>query len=688
MVSDDGTLQPCCNIGVNLQGSSYMTQIQCLPESNNTNDLSKVIQPIILSAQNEVNFSNTETGNYGNIIANEINTTTFQNNRNLQKKNNLSVSKELNISSKFPIESSFTIHSSEAVEKYDDLEHTQALTAMAKKISEQGTNFGFVDGFDDSKNTDSNNKIIDAGIQTNNLLSFENGELNIGQSSKIDEQLSKIDNSLKILESLVNIEHNKLDVQELICTKSKDIEPKVHEPTIVELEVIEPEVKKPEVIKTEVMEPDVIKTEVIKLEVVKQEMLEQRELESQNLKNEKNHSKGSNKKKLNTKEHCKSKKRAHKSLEENKITEKKQKNHNKKSNKSHKQKNSLDIYRKLKDHVNLEKTLSRSSCNSTEKKNSQNISLVTNGLPVSCSSYQSNAKLLITTNTQITDNTNSLELPLVLNNSKDDLPNNKFKMLQNNVENTLIDKKECNTTNISTIKSIVTTKSSVEKSTVYLKNKLAIPTGSVKKLNYKQIYEKDRKSLFSPDIIFRSTPLKNSTTDLSVHNKKHSLTIEKIFKTPESKSEINSQYSNNKKRKRHQSCIEVKITNKNPKIQCDKEPKSNGASSSFNKKSSSSCSVNGHSKFKRLKIECESDDESKMIEHQISTEKVEKTGILENNVSNVVDTSLNTTESSTSNVLESNESNEDNIIQRLLKKHNLHNSKMLYIVIEPGRIYS
>lgn len=678
-----------------------MTQIQCLPETNSTNDLSKIIQPNILNAQNAVNFSNTDIGNYGNILANKINTTTLQNNTNSQKKNYLSVSKELNISSEIHVESNFTIHSSKTVEKDNDLEHTQALTAMAKKISEQGTNFGFVDGFEDSKNINSNNKMNVAGIQTNNLLLFENEIRNTRQSSKMEEQLSKINNSLNLLESLVNKEYSKLDVQEPIFTKSEDIEPKVQEPAVVEtavveLAVVEPEIVEPaivelEVIKPEVKEPAVIETEVT--EVIKQEKLGQGfiKLESQNPKvekNEKNHSKGSNKNKLNTKEHSKSKRRAHKCLEEKEITEKKQKNPTKKSNKSHKQKNSLNNNRKLKDHVNLEKIFSRNSCNSTEKNNNQHILLVTNGPPVSCSSYQSNAKLLITTNTEVTDTTNSIELPLVINNSKDDLSINELKTPQNNVENTLIDEKVCNTTsNISTIKSIVTTKSSVEKSTVYLKNKLAIPTGSVKKLNYKQIYEMDRKSLFSPDIIFRSTPTKNSITDLSVHKKKRSHTTENNFKTPESKSETNIQYSNNKKKERHQSFIKVKITNKNPKIQCDKGPKSNGASSSFNKKSSYSSSVNSHSKCKRLKIECESDDKNKMIEREMSTKKVEKTDILENNESNVVD-NLHNTESSTRNILENNESNEDNIIQRLLKKHDLHNTKMLYIVIEPGRIYS
>jgi len=103
-----------------------------------------------------------------------------------------------------------TAHSLVIMEDDEDLNTTQALISLAMKITnQQEINFKYTDGFEDEKlnvvNTSNDN-------QTNCSLLQQNGDQNI-YCHRLEEEYQISNNSLKLLESLVDIEHSKLEGQ-------------------------------------------------------------------------------------------------------------------------------------------------------------------------------------------------------------------------------------------------------------------------------------------------------------------------------------------------------------------------------------------------------------------------------------------------------------------------------------------
>jgi len=203
---------------MNLQESSFMSQIQCLPESNNnTTDSGKMIHLNLFnnSLQNITNSSMiSEKGNYQNNIVDKLEPTIHNRKYSLQK-NNLPLPTELTLTNERNIISNY-IHNNHTIvhpDEEDDVKTTAAIVSLAMKITEQEVNLKFADGFEDEKCINSKYENIRSEIQTNNLIIEQIGDRN-SESHKLEEEF-KMNNSLKILESLVNIEHNKLEVQKV-----------------------------------------------------------------------------------------------------------------------------------------------------------------------------------------------------------------------------------------------------------------------------------------------------------------------------------------------------------------------------------------------------------------------------------------------------------------------------------------
>lgn len=588
----------CCNASIDLQESSYLTQIQCLSPSNN-NINSKEILLNTSSAQNEESsLIPIESRNCEYTITNKIGTTTLHTTiKYSDKKPSLSIS-ELNASNKININNNYTQTSPSPVDIEDDLNTTQALMSLAMKISEQDKHFRFDDGFEDETSTNSINQNIIDEISINNPIPRRTVNPHI-ESHKMDEDLSKIKNSLKLLESLVNIEHNKLEVQ---------------------------------------------KTE--------------NDSQESNVK--------LNGKKLIKNLYEKNKHYKHKkSLEkEQSPKNKKQKTNSKNKNKSRKAKKTKPNYNKLENQINFQNIISSSSI---EIVNKQNNSLNNNSPLVSTSSNKSETKLHNNVNAKSLDTISSFET-ILESPKKDNLSTHKLKAHVVDFENTLVDKNECNgiipivnDNDALQIKNSLTASTSTCNETIgnNLKTNSSSWFGStMKSSDYKKLYEMDRKSLFSPDIIIRSNPTKYSTNNKCITKTKQ--TINKKAKTKRSNSETNKTRSH----KRKTSQLKVKFTCM-PKVQAIAEPKSNKASSAPYKTLPHAVSTVNDSTVKNLKTEYELNRENTMLraDCNIKVGVKEEMNILENNMLN-------------------NDSSDDAVIQRLLEKYACHNIKPLYVVLD------
>jgi len=208
-----GTIKPCFNENILLQGSSKLSQIQCLTESNNnTTDTDKAIQSFIFNNNSE-NDPNSmlmvERENVKNGTVNKIETTTFHNYRETLQINNLSKDSTNNIPFKnIQTNNENTAHSSVTID--DDDKTTQAIISLALKIQQTTFHDDDVDYFE-ANEINNSNMCTNNEIQTTKCLTEQNGDQNT-DPLKLEEEY-KINNSLKLLESLVNIEHNKLEVQ-------------------------------------------------------------------------------------------------------------------------------------------------------------------------------------------------------------------------------------------------------------------------------------------------------------------------------------------------------------------------------------------------------------------------------------------------------------------------------------------
>lgn len=591
-VSDDGAIKSCCNENILLQESSKLSQIQCSPESNNnTTDTDKAIQSYLFNnSENDQNsMLMAERDNVKNTTTNKLETTTFQNYREALQVNNLFIESTNNTAfNNISINNNQnTAHSSVTID--DDDKTTQAIISLAMKI-QQTTFHEDIDYFEANEINDST-VCINNEIQTTKLGFIEqNGDKNT-DPLKLEEEY-KINNSLKLLESLVNIEHDKLKVQK--SPTKNETQPNIE-------------------------------------------------------KSEKNLFKSSKKTIIVKKKNRKLQENINKEEEEWLPSSEKQKNHclkhkykRKETKRSQKDKVPKK-YRKF-ESLNILNNLSTStsSCSVTVQ-GDQSTTLTTNGSSIS--SYTKKSETIVSTvkNTKSLDTTSSAGTQLAYQNVKDCLPTvNNLDMLSN---------KTC---------PIASTSGYNEKNIDNLKNKLSSsPTVSaMKTLDYKKIYEKDRKSLFSPDIIITNN-VTSKPPKHDLHIKKEHNSIQKKEdpeKKPKSetyKVKNNNKSSNKKKRSTSKGLnYKVKATDNSSKLTHNSKSKPNHASTTKNK-------------FKRIKF-TESDDEDKTNAVSNKNKISNTTDILENKVSGNIDT-LDPQKLDKTNIMENNISDEGTSKHQQLK---------------------
>lgn len=592
MISDFG--KPRYNEGIQLQESSKLFQIQCLSESNNNiTDSSKLIQSHILfnncSQSNASSLVIMGKKNFENDIINQTENTRFLNYKHSQSTNNSSLLIGIKPSNEVHTENNYihNAHSSDNIEDdEEDVSTNQAIMSLALKISEQDINFNCSDDFDE--------QIIN-NSSSSSFFGDQNGDQNV-DSFKLEEEY-KMTNSLKILESLVNIEHNKLEVQKSL-TKNESNHPS-------------------------------------------NESFEKKQTEDSNKTNsKKNKSRKSKKKELENIE------------KEEKITTKEYKNHcfeyQSKKRKTHKGK-----------------------------------------------SYRSEATSFSSTNNGTLDVINSnIKISLTSQNTKDDLPSNELKTHPDNDQSITFNKKELNITNttnssnnsdIPAIKvfPIASTSNCSEKYANNSKKQSSNTSGSLMKTSdYKKLYEKDRKSLFSPDIIITSKPSKDCTNNCGI--KKENNHLEKkddCSPINTSKSRKSKLKMNNNKKKVSYSDTKVTITNRKRKeVVNTKSVSKRSSTSSSNQKLPHTAIGNSLNKYKRLRMH-ESLDEIKNNSDTIETPLSETANILNNK--NIINTET----------LENNETNlgssEYQSLPGWLKaKCELYRIKPLYIVVNPNITYN
>lgn len=577
-----------------LQESSKLSQIHCSPESNNNTD--KAIQSYLFnnSEDDQNSMLMVERDNVKNTMTNKLETATFQNYREALQVNNLFIESTNNsVFNNISINNNQnTAHSSIIID--DDDKTTQAIISLAMKI--QQTNFHEDIDYFEANEINDNCVCINNESQTTKVGFIEqNGDKNT-DPLKLEEEY-KINNSLKLLESLVNIEHDKLKVQK--------------SPTKNE---IQPNIEK--------SEKNLFKSSKKTIIVKKKN----RRLQENINKEEEEEWLPSDEKQKN---HCikkKYKRKEIKSSQKDKISKK---------------------YRKL-ESPNILNNLSTStsSCSVTIQ-GDQSTSLTMNGSSIS--SYTKKSETIVSTvkNTKSLDTTSSAGTQLVYQNVKDCLPTvNNLDMLSN---------KTC---------PIASTSGYNEKNVENLKNKSSSPptVSAMKTLDYKKIYEKDRKSLFSPDIIItNNVTFKPPKDDLHL-KKEHNLIQKK--EEPEKKQESkmynieNDNKSSNKKKRSASKGLtyKVKVTDSSSKLTHNSKSKPNHASTTKNK-------------FKRIKF-TESDDKAKTNAVSNKNEISNTTDILENKISGNIDT-LDPKELNRTNILENNISDEGTSKHQQLKVWNI-----------------
>lgn len=176
------------HFNVDLPESFTSGQIQCIPGSN--------------TGTGEVNlsqlFNNTPQNNTSSILMTE----------QLSKINNTSLSVGLsgiNLNDNYVC----TEYSSMNNEEDDGLKSDSSILSIAMNINEEDLNMKFADDFE---NDDVNN--VNNVVQPNSFVVAQNTDTTHKQ-----EEEYQIKTSLKLLENLVNIEHNKLEVQKTLAEK-------------------------------------------------------------------------------------------------------------------------------------------------------------------------------------------------------------------------------------------------------------------------------------------------------------------------------------------------------------------------------------------------------------------------------------------------------------------------------------
>lgn len=605
--------------GNKLQESSKLDQVQSLDVSNNNNssNTDKITDLFTGSSQGDVN-SLVRMEN-----ENMVSTTSL-----CDYSNSL---KHLSLASKFPLNQSNNINITSnsvsvpitnpliSIEEDDDYQTTQAIMSLALNVSQQDIQFGYSDGFEDGNIT--NSSFVSTSNET--CSSFV---VKVGDHSKSEEEYTS--HGLKILESLVNIEHNKLEVQK----------------TLVQNEFQESN---------------------IKLKDKEQGKLLNKEIEI--------------KKKKNSRSKDKLKKIKD---EEDWTPDKKKKKYSKDKKKSYKQKEKAEN-----NNINVEseKCLNKSSLNRhlngfIEMQDNQSSSLF-----MKDSLYSNSVKKFDTVTIPKINKTNS-EIFLLSSKNTNESPTNKLKTNSDNVENPLIIQTEnINTTtntDIINFDSVLSkpntfhvsssTNSHNEKYTLNPKIKTSnfcLPKNSV---DYQKLYDNDRKRLFNPDIIISSKPMKDSTICLIKENnlvqKPDTLSRSKKYKSI-TNSKVSSKNKNNSK------FIKVRFTNdafkkiKNKKTTCSK-----------------SITVK-HNRSKNLKIH-KSDIKSESNDNINNTEESNNIEFLKNeDFSNVVLVNDNMNSMDTLEYKNVSEDIKYDTYKSIEAQCELYNIKPCYVVINPNMRY-
>lgn len=630
---------------INLQ-ESYLTEIQCLSESNNnTTNLAKDVQRVELNniTHNRANsLMIGERESCKNNIDGKLETTSYQSHKHSAVKNNIPLSVGLNINNEITNENNYvhsahSAHSTVNIEEEDDLKTTQAIMSLAQKISEQETDFKFSDGFEEEKITQDEHIVNE--IQTNNSLTEPKNQ-HVDSHKHEDEY--KMHNSLKILESLVNIEHNKLEVQ-LSPTENES-------------------------------------------------------QESNPKPNEKQCSKNIHKTALKHKKNSKSIKKTDQNLDKKKYCSKDKKQKLvKNENKSNKTENSKkNTSKKFDGQNNVQNKFSSNPRNLVELKNGENIPVIVNA---ACSANSETE--VITTNIKDLDSTCSSEFSLAI--TLNDLSINEPKVHQTYENMSVKEKESCHTSTISDnfgqillfkSSSLLSINNSDDKHDNSVKeSSLRHPSPVMKTCDYKKLYEKERRSLFSPDIIFKPKSMKYSEDNKKVNQDNQLLDTE--LKPKITKLKTNHKHSVKEKMPDHHKPIKVKITSGRPSLQHSKKNKLKSSKSSSSKKSQSSIvNLNNHNKFKRLKVENNSDNEARIIAPEIIIKEEIKDTSDTTDISKNIEFSnvdlLQINESKENEVIENKAStdlSEDAIVERLLQKYASYNFKQLYVIIDPNMIY-
>lgn len=661
-VSDYGAIKSYCNDNMMLEGSSKLTQTQCLPESNNnTTDSDKAFQSYILN-NGSTNDENLVLNTKSTSIDKEE-TSSFNNYRSTLQINNLTVdsSNDLSLLNNIHADDSVnSAHSSEIID--DDEKTTEAIISLAMKI--QQTNFNFVDDFE-ANEINVSNVCNTNEIQTSRCILEQNGDQNT-DPLKLDEDY-KIHNSLKLLESLVNIEHDKLDVQNIFATEN-EIQPNIET-------------------------------------------------------NDKMQFKSSKKTNIRKKKSQKLPKNIHEEEEDKEewLPSSYKQNHSSKNKtkKTNKTKSRVGKASKKNKKVELQNTLNNlftsNSSYSPEIQNDEGIALALNGSLFSNSTKKPETIVSTVKITKSLDTTSSVETQLAYHNTKDCLLTNEFKQFQDNIESMPRNNKKndsavvVNNSNPLLIKTCTvasTSGSNVKDENIKNKSSSGLSGSVMKTSDYKKLYEKDRKSLFSPDVVIIKNvlikPSKDPSNDL--HLKKADQ--DKNPKSRKHKEEYNE--TSNKKIKLSKPKVEK--TDDSPKMKHNSKSEPNNVLTSLEEKLSKiqydkgwrTCTVTSYGSCNRIKTyvydpnsdECNPTRVPKnKVSDNIDTselQELDKTNLLENN--EFGEGTSRHQQLNGVNVLENKESNKDplglaNMPEWLRKKCELYNIKPLFVVINPFAKY-
>lgn len=602
---------------------------------NNSTDTDKIIQShfFIDGSQGDVN-SLIRIGNENpeNSI-NKIETTSNNNYINTPKVLSLPV-----VSKK----SSETVTNSLMNVEEDDFQTTQAIMSLALNISQQGINFGYPDGFEEGNITNESYTSINNDNKNSSSIIEKNAD-----PAKLEEEYTI--NGLKILESLVNIEHSKLEVQKT-STENKLLQSN------------------------------------IKLKETEQGIL-------------------SNKVNLKKKKNQRSKEQLNINLEEEWSPNKEKKVHSKNRKKFSERKRTLKTNnKKVKSQNNLNDSFPSHTVNNCVETQDQNISFV-----IEDSSYSSFTKKsdisTITTNTKTVDSTNSVVVVLTSQNTKDKSSTNKLKTLMGDNSMLVIKNKNIKTTSFTSINTAIDSTSTMkitspvttsfgshnEKYVHTSKNNTYNFCSPKKILDYQKLYEKDRKSLFNPDIIISSKSVKdltnNTTCIIKDTNSLQKNDLQSKSQNGNLKS-IGNLYTKKQKNSQHiNKRVNSELLKKKPNIKSI----SNSVSRLNKKSPCSSTIVSKYNKFKKLKV-CKSDSKFKINVNTNKTEELKNTKISGNKDLNSINRNF---EKNRSAILDnSNVDSMDIFENKELKEKKwikeqceLYNIKPSYVVIDRNKKY-